>query len=106
MENRLEHNAPVFEVKYELQVPCDVFIPGLDTSSNIGFMALMDEILVSIYSMCDMIKRIAHRDAFDENGQPYSATYESKSYLINAYFLDFMYLFRHVARKQRNRGHA
>lgn len=77
MENRLEHNAPVFEVKYELQVPVDIFIPNLDTSSGTGFMLLMDELLISVYGMSDMVLRIANRDAIDENGEPYSATYES-----------------------------
>lgn len=77
MENAFEHNAPVFEVKYELQPPYDVFIPSLDTSADIGFIKLADEILVSIYSMSDMIHRIANRNAIDEEGNPYSASYES-----------------------------
>lgn len=60
IENRLEHNAPVFEVKYELQKPHAVFIPHLDTSGEIsaGFMAMIDEIIVAIYDMCDMIPRV------------------------------------------------
>lgn len=59
IENRFEHDAPIFEVKYELQPPNAIFIPNLDTSSGTGFMALIDEIIVDIYSMCDMIPRIA-----------------------------------------------
>lgn len=77
MENRLEHNAPLFEVKYELQVPLAVFIPHLDTSSGTGFMGLIDEIIVDIYSMSDMVPRIAQLDELDEEGHPYVATYES-----------------------------
>lgn len=83
MENRLQHNAPLFEVKYELQTPFDVFIPSLDISTDLGFIKLIDEILVSIYSMSDMIRRIAHRDALDEDGKPYVASYESMRYEKN-----------------------
>lgn len=79
MENRLEHNAPLFEVKYELQVPHDVFIPNLDTSSEIGFMKVIDDMLLSIYAMSDVIRRISMRHLTDENGEPYPATYESKN---------------------------
>lgn len=73
MENRLEHNAPVFEVKYELQKPNAVFIPHLDTSGEVsaGFMAMIDEIIVAIYDMCDMIPRVKQ----SPDGEPLS--YES-----------------------------
>lgn len=82
MENRLDHNAPVFEVKYELQNSMDVFIPNLDTSLDTGFMKLIDDINTSIYSMSDMIMRISKIDTVDEDGKPYKATYESNKYDI------------------------
>lgn len=88
MENRLEHNAPLIEVKYELQVPLAVFIPNLDTSSGTGLMGLIDEIIVDIYSMSDMIPRIAQPNDLDEDGNQYVATYESKQYTnTNTIFL-------------------
>lgn len=88
MENRFEHDAPIFEVKYELQNQLAVFIPNLDTLSPNGFMALVDELIVDIYSMCDMIPRVAQppieeRKVLEGDAEPgstadtYVATYES-----------------------------
>lgn len=75
MENRLEHNAPLMQVNYELQIPTVVFIPNLDTSSGNGLMNLIDEIIIDIYSMCDMIPRIAQPLNSEEDGV---STYECK----------------------------
>lgn len=65
MENRLNHDAPLFEVKYELQKRKAVFIPHMDTSTTGGFMSLMDELIMDIYSMSDMITRISSDDPED-----------------------------------------
>lgn len=82
MENRLDHNTPLFEVKYELQRPDAFFLPNLDTSdSNSGFLAFIDEVIIDIYSMADMVARVAQppvSERLSEDGTPFVATYECK----------------------------
>lgn len=79
MENHYEHNAPIFEVKFELQRPHVMFMPNLDPSSSVGFMALIEELIMDIYSMSDMITRVAQppvAERIDDEDVPYIATYE------------------------------
>lgn len=83
MENRLEHNSPVFEVNYELQRPNAFFRPNLDTSdpTKSGFLAFIDEVIIDIYSMADMVARVAQppeSQRLSEDGTPFVATYECK----------------------------
>lgn len=79
MENRLEHNTPLFEVKLELHEPSIVFVPSLDANHKSGFIQLIDEIIMDIYMMSDLISRVAQppqSERTDENGQVFIATYE------------------------------
>lgn len=80
MENGLEHNAPLFEILYEMQRPNVFFVPNLDSSSSTGFMAFIEELIIDIYSMSDMIPRIAQPPESERlnshDGLPYVATYE------------------------------
>lgn len=83
MENRLEHNAPLFEVDYKLKRPNAFFLPNLDTSdpTKSGFLAFMDEVIIGIYSMADMVTRVAQppeSERLSEDGIPFTATYECK----------------------------
>lgn len=58
-------------------------MPNFDASSSRGFVALIEELIVDIYSMSDMIPRVAQppeTERIDEdNDTPYVATYESNS---------------------------
>ncbi|XP_037911922.1 dynein beta chain, ciliary-like [Hermetia illucens] len=63
MENRFDYDAPIFEVKMELQEPAVVYIPNIDPQSNDGFLALIENIIKDMYNMSDMIPRVAQ--AFD-----------------------------------------
>lgn len=79
MENRLEHNTPLFEVKLELQEPSIIFVPSLDESHNSSFIKLIDEIIMDIYMMSDLIPRVAQppeNERTSEDGQVFEATYE------------------------------
>lgn len=100
MINYYENNAPLFEVKYELQIPNAIFMPSFDSSSNRSFIALIEEFIVDIYSMCDMIPRVAQPPESErideETNLPYEATYESKCLMSKFFFLingstDFRY---------------
>lgn len=51
MENRLEHNAPIFEIKYELNPPKTRFVPTLDPFDPLGFLSLVEGLLTDIYCM-------------------------------------------------------
>lgn len=79
MENRLEHNTPLFEVKLELQEPSIVFVPSLDSNHKSGFTQLIDEIIMDIYMMSDLIPRVAQppeTERTDDDGQVFIATFE------------------------------
>ncbi|XP_055624142.1 dynein beta chain, ciliary-like isoform X3 [Toxorhynchites rutilus septentrionalis] len=77
MENRLDHNAPIFEIKYELHPPRTRFVPTLDAFDSNGFLALVEGLLTDIYCMCT-IPRVAQppdNDPRDEYGEIILATY-------------------------------
>ncbi|XP_058455827.1 dynein beta chain, ciliary-like isoform X2 [Malaya genurostris] len=77
MENRLEHNAPIFEIKYELHPPKTYFVPTLDPFDPTGFLALVEGLLTDIYCM-STIARVAQppeAERTDENGELTLATY-------------------------------
>lgn len=78
MENRLEHNSPLFEIKLELQKPSIVFVPSLDVNHKAGFNELIEEIIMDIYMMSDLIPRVAQPPEIErtEDGQVFIATYE------------------------------
>lgn len=80
IDNRLEHNTPLFEVKLELQEPYLIFIPSLDLSHPAGFITMLEELIMCIYSMVDMIYRIhqpPETERTEKDGSIYRATYES-----------------------------
>lgn len=84
IENILEHNAALFEVQYEMQRPNVFFVPNLNASSPNGFMSFLEELIIDIYSMSDMIQRVAQPPESERineaDGKPYMATYESEFY--------------------------
>lgn len=98
MDNRMDHNAPLFRVFLELQVPHMVFIPSLDLNdkSN-GLNVIMQNLVIDIYNMTDKIPRIAQPpviDRTDENGEIYEATYECEScmnFSIEGYFFKLLF---------------
>ena len=94
MENIFNRDAAIFEVKLELQKPHLIYIPSLEPESKNGFFALLEELIMDIYSMCDIIPRVAQpeiasdtveasSDALNvseavEEEEECAATYESK----------------------------
>ncbi|XP_061501815.1 dynein beta chain, ciliary isoform X1 [Anopheles gambiae] len=80
MENRLGHNTPIFEIKYELHPPDTRFCPSLDPYDPDGFFALVESMITDIYCMSDMIPRVAQpaeSERTDEEGNVYPETYVS-----------------------------
>lgn len=61
MENRLEHNSPIFEVKLELQAPRIVYIPTMDISmsSPKGLLEIISSMIANILNISDMIPLVA-----------------------------------------------
>lgn len=61
MENRLEHNAPIFEVKLELNTPKIEFIPAMDVSltSPKGLLETISSMIANILNVSDMIPLVA-----------------------------------------------
>uniref|UniRef100_A0A182SW49 Dynein heavy chain tail domain-containing protein n=1 Tax=Anopheles maculatus TaxID=74869 RepID=A0A182SW49_9DIPT len=81
MENRLSHNTPIFEIKYELHPPDTRFCPSLDPYDPDGFFALVESMITDIYCMSDMIPRVAQppeNERIDEEGNVFPETYISK----------------------------
>lgn len=80
MENRLEHNAPLFEVKLDLQIPNICFIPSLDLRmKRFSFMTDLEAMIMNIYNMSDMIVMVAQppeEQRIDEHGNVYEATFQ------------------------------
>lgn len=85
LDNRLNHNAPVFKINLELQIPDLVFIPALDMeNSKTGLMVIIQNLIVDIYNMTDKIPRVAQppieermeRTEEEETEIIYEATYE------------------------------
>lgn len=88
LDNRLQHNAPVFKINLELQIPDLVFIPALDMeNSKSGLMVIIQNLIVDIYNMTDKIPRVAQppieermeRTEEEETEIIYEATYECES---------------------------
>ncbi|XP_058061407.1 LOW QUALITY PROTEIN: dynein beta chain, ciliary-like [Anopheles bellator] len=80
MENRLQHNAPIFEIKYQLHPPDTQFSPSLDPYDPEGFFALVESMITDAYCMSDMIPRVAQpaeSERTDDDGSIYLATYIS-----------------------------
>jgi dynein heavy chain, axonemal len=71
MENRLEHNAPIFEVNLELQPPKIVFIPEMDTSlaNARGMMKIVKDMVGNILNITEMIPLVAQPEMPRENGE-------------------------------------
>lgn len=60
MENRLEHDAPIFEIKLELGDPRIIFIPAMETNSTkAGLLEIVNSMVENILSMSDMIHLVA-----------------------------------------------
>lgn len=61
MENRLEHDAPIFEVELELQSPNIVYIPKMDTSLSrpVGMLEIVTSMIANILNITDMIPLVA-----------------------------------------------
>lgn len=61
MENRLEHDAPIFEVKLELHEPRIVFFPIMDlsTASPVGLLGIISLMIANILNITDMIPLVA-----------------------------------------------
>lgn len=77
MENRLSHDAPVFEIKYQLIPPKTCFVPTLDAFDSNGFLALVEGLMTDIYCM-STIPRVAQppeSERTDENGKVTETTY-------------------------------
>ncbi|EDS32929.1 dynein heavy chain [Culex quinquefasciatus] len=77
MEDRLEHGAPIFEIKYELHPPKTRFVPTLDPFDPTGFLALVEGLMTDIYCMCT-IPRVAQppeSERTNEDGEVQLATY-------------------------------
>jgi dynein heavy chain len=71
MENGRGQNAPVFEIRLELQIPDIVFIPSLEFWSKYGLMATIENMILQIYNMSTMIPRITQpsEPQLDEAGE-------------------------------------
>lgn len=80
MENRLGHNAPLFEVNLALQIPNIIFLPSLDLrNKRYSFMTDLEVMIVNIYNMSDMIVMVAQppeEQRIDEQGNIYEATFQ------------------------------
>lgn len=64
IENRLEHDAALFEVRLELQPPNIVFLPDLnDDTSSYGFITIIEGLITDIYCMSDVFPRIVQPPA-------------------------------------------
>lgn len=82
MENLSGSNAPVYEVRYEFQLPYLVFIPSLDEGYENGLLQRFEKFLQDTFSISYVIPRIAQSnetERIDENGQPYVESYLCKS---------------------------
>lgn len=64
MENRLSHDAPLFEVKLELIDDIVTFIPQLDVNygNPIGMMEIITTMIANILNMSQMLPLIAQHD--------------------------------------------
>lgn len=58
IENRLDHDAALFEIHLELQPPHIVFIPNLNDNSSYGFITIIEGLITDIYCMSDVFPRI------------------------------------------------
>jgi len=83
MENRTDHNAPVFEVKMELQVPHVVYIPDLN-DSHTGLLSLVEEIIMLINYMSEIFPRVAQpqQEKSNEEDEVIKETYECIKFCI------------------------
>lgn len=77
------HPLPLFELGYTLTKGGPAFIPDLDPSSESSLVALLESIIVDIYSISDMIVRVSSPEQ-DEDPPPETEektpTYESKKF--------------------------
>lgn len=73
MDNRLDHDAPVFEVLLELQPPKIVFLPEMDLRSK-GLLFIINSMIENILNMTNMIPLVAQPLTQDEAGGPETFT--------------------------------
>ncbi|BFF92572.1 dynein beta chain ciliary [Drosophila madeirensis] len=59
VENRFEHNSPIFEIFMELQEPNVVYFLNLDVSSKTGFSVFVDTLLSNISGQMSLLYRVA-----------------------------------------------
>jgi dynein heavy chain, axonemal len=81
MENRLNHDAPLFEVKFELNPPHMLFFPSFEFNHRYGFDVLIENIIIDIYNMADVIPCVAQpseEERIDADGRVFLLTYASK----------------------------
>ena len=79
MDNRFDNDAPVFEIKCELQEPNVVFFPSLDSTSKQGFMYLLESLIQDMYNIATLLYKVA-QDPPEIN--EYVKDYYSKTYFI------------------------
>lgn len=108
IENHFDHDSALFEVKFELQKPYTIYFPSMDPSSKKGFIALFEELIMDIYSMCDMIPRVAqppvierNLDSSEESSEPHIATYESTNLFNNILHIIFSFFLTAILRQNK-----
>lgn len=69
IENRLEHDAALFEIRLELQPPYLVFLPSLDDDTSYGFFTIIEGLITDIYCMSDLFPRIVQPENNVESPQ-------------------------------------
>ena len=80
IQNLSGNNAPLFEVRAELQAPFIVFLPSFDDEAKCSFMQTFQDLVVDIYNMADLIQRVAQPPESERlvaDDTVYCATYES-----------------------------
>uniref|UniRef100_A0A1I8PDY1 Dynein beta chain, ciliary n=1 Tax=Stomoxys calcitrans TaxID=35570 RepID=A0A1I8PDY1_STOCA len=69
IENRYEHDAPLFEILMELQEPHVAYFPDIDPSSKYSFNSLVETLMDDIYHMMELLPRCA-QDPTELEGDP------------------------------------
>ena len=86
MENRWEHDSPIFEVKLELQAPKIVYIPIMDVSLSPpqGMMEIISSMIANILNVSDMIPLVAQPDVAggDVDVETFTVFLESQDFRI------------------------
>lgn len=71
MENRWEHDSPLFEVKLELQTPNIVYIPTMDVAMTTpkGLLEIVSSMIANILNVSDMIPLNAQPEHLGRDGE-------------------------------------